>query len=531
MQNKRIFESVFGSTGKLGLKFSEFKQVLERTDFSDVDNKKLNDMLLWGDRSTLLNQNKSLMQALNIDVEDETLMPKIGSIIPAYTGLFDKGMEKSAKAIDLINAQVEYIKSSISSFENKFVSSLTGKEVGKEFKSDMLGIRGIAGETNITQELVDKVAQVFSTATSAPLKPSIDQFVESEEGKKLVSILEEIGANTGSSGTMRVINDVISKAVKTVANANIDVAINAADNTDLEEITGENVILGEDLDYVTQENGLSEMELMSSMDPFVRLGMFYQLALLQNDEFSDRVVPSSSGTGVNYNGMMAPGRMNAESLKILFGRRTKTDAIQDVLKKLDSISLEMLDLKWSGPDGDEARAALFTPAMQVVYVALLNYVIMKGLYAYLTKKTVLVAKGRAEQEEAAKKAVVKTPATMTKNERGRKIQEIYRSSKLKDLLDDDTIYIANRKGYDPDRVKVLKELVYYMFGNEKSDIESVKNWDVTKYPIDGNYDAIFAGMIKDIQREYSIRPIDGKVGPITKAWFSKEIPLALADML
>jgi hypothetical protein len=38
-------------------------------------------------------------------------------------------------------------------------------------------------------------------------------------------------------------------------------------------------------------------------------------------------------------------------------------------------------------------------------------------------------------------------------------------------------------------------------------------------------------MIKDIQRTYDVRPIDGKVGPITKQFFNEIVPVALVELL
>ena len=394
MDKKKIFENVFTQSGKLGMKFSDFRNVYERTDFSDVDKKKLNEIYLWGDDSTLLDQDKSLMQALNIDTEDKDLMTKISAAVPAYSTLFQGGMEKKAKGIDLVRAQIDYIKTAITSFESKFVSAITGKEEGEVFKSNILGIRGIAGEVNITQELVNKIAKVFSRATAAPLKPSIDEFVQSDEGKKLISLLEEIGANKGITGTERLINEMFSKTLKAIGNANIDVAMNAADNTDLEEITGKTAKLDDAPDYIATQNPMTEVELMMSMDPFVRLGVFYQLALQQDDEFMDRVMPAALGEGMNYNVMVQKGKMNDESIKILFGRGAKTTDVKDVLSSLDEVSMDIIALKWSGTEADEAKATLFIPAMQAVYVALLNFVVMKGLYAYLTKKAVIVTKAR-----------------------------------------------------------------------------------------------------------------------------------------
>jgi hypothetical protein len=289
------------------------------------------------------------------------------------------------------------------------------------------------------------------------LKPTIDEFVQSDEGKKLISLLEEIGANRGVSGTERLINEMFSKALKTLGTTNIDVAMNAADNTDLEEITDDTVVFDQDKDYITSQNPMSELELMSSMDPFVRLGMFYQLAIQQDDVFMDRVMP---GEGVNYSAMIQKGKMNDESLKILFGRGVKTEGVKDVLSSLDSISMDIISLKWEGSEAEEVKATLFIPAMQAVYIALLNFVVMKGLYAYLTKKTAIVAKAKAAEqvektrrEEAAKAA--RTPSMMEDSERGKKIAVLFRDPNLKAMLSDKTLYLPGKPGYDPNKVKAL----------------------------------------------------------------------------
>jgi len=537
MDKKRIFESVFLESGKLGIKFSDFKKVYERTDFSDVDKKKLNDIYLWGDDSTTFDQDKSLMQALNIDTEDKALMSKISAEVPAYSPFFQRSMEKKAKGIDLVRAQIDYIKTAITSFESKFVSAITGKEEGEVFKSDILGIRGIAGEVNVTQELVNKVAKVFSRATAAPLKPSIDEFVQTDEGKKLIALLEEIGANKGVSGTERLINEMFSKTLKALGNANIDVAMNAADNTDLEEITDKTVLLGEVPDYITSQDSVTEVELMMSMDPFVRLGVFYQLALQQDRAFMDRVMPAALGEGMNYNVMVQKGKMNDESIKILFGRGAKTGDVKDVLSGLDEVSMEIIELKWSGTEADEAKMTLFIPAMQAVYVALLNFVVMKGLYAYLTKKAVIVTKAKAAEEvERAKRVeTLKKPSTMQDAERGKVISKIFNSEPLQKLMNDNVIYRVGKTG-DEAGIKALKELVYYSFGGPQSPFASIKNWDISKNPLDGKYDEYFANIIKEIQTKYKIEPLrggqgDGKIGPITKEFFSLVIPREVTKLI
>ena len=540
MDKKRIFERVFLESGSLSLKFSEFKEVYERTDFSDVDKKKLNDIFLWGDESSLFDKDKSLMQALNIDTEDDALLTKISAAVPAYAPFFQGGMEKKARGIDLVKAQIDYIKTAITSFESKFVSAITGKEEGETFTSDILGIRGIAGEVNITQELINKISQVFSRATAAPLKPSIDEFVQTDEGKKLVSLLEEIGANKGVAGTERLINEIFSKTIKSLGSTNIDVATNAADNTDLEEITSKTASIEQPLDYVAAQNQMTEIELMSSMDPFVRLGIFYQLALQQDKAFMDRVMPAALGEGMNYNAMTQKGKMNDESIKILFGRGAKTGEVKDVLSNLDAVSMDVIDLKWNGPEAEEAKATLFIPAMQAVYVALLNFVVMKGLYAYLTKKTVIVTKTKAAEEvERLKKAeaakIGRKPSMMEDAERGKIISKIFNSEPLQKLLNNNTIYRLGKPG-DEDSIKALKELVYYSFGGPQSKFANIKNWDTTKNPLDGKYDEYFANIIKEIQTAYKIAPLrngqgDAKVGPNTKEFFMLVVPREVTKLI
>jgi hypothetical protein len=541
MRNKRIFESVFLGSGKLGIKFSDFKHVYERTDFSDVDKRNLNDIYLWGDDSSTFDQDKSLMQALNIDTEDKALMSKISAKVPAYSPLFQGNMEMKAKGIDLVKAQVDYIKTAITSFENNFVSAITGKEQGESFKSNILGIRGISGEVNITQELINKVTNVFSRATAPPLKPSIDEFVQSDEGKNLISLLEEIGANKGVKGTERLINEVFSKTLKTLSGAKMDVAMNAADSSELKEITNRTLILSDSQDYVSTQNPISELELMMSMDPFVRLGMFYQLVLQQDESFMDRVMPAASGDGMNYNVMLQRGKMNEESIKILFGRSAKTSGVSGILSNIDDVSMDIVALKWSGAEDDETKAALFIPALQAIYIALLNFVIMKGLYAYLTKKAVIVKKEKqAEEVERTKRAeaskALRTPSMMEDSERGKKIATLFRDPNIKSILGDKIIYIPGKPGYDPNKVKAIKELVYYTFGGKESGIDSVKKWDISKNPLDGTYDKFFSDIIRDIQTKYKIPPLrngigDGKIGPITKDFLQKVMPIAIAELV
>jgi hypothetical protein len=203
--------------------------------------------------------------------------------------------------------------------------------------------------------------------------------------------------------------------------------------------------------------------------------------------------------------------------------------------------MDIISLKWEGPESEEVKATLFIPAMQAVYVALLNFVVMKGLYAYLTKKTAIVAKTKAAEqvektrrEEAAKAA--RTPSMMEDSERGKKIAVLFRDPNLKAMLSDDTLYLPGKAGYDPNKVKALKELVYYTFGGKQTGIDSVKNWDISKNPLDGNYDQFFSNIIRDIQTKYGVPPLrngvgDGKIGPITKEFLQKVMPIAISELV
>jgi hypothetical protein len=107
---------------------------------------------------------------------------------------------------------------------------------------------------------------------------------------------------------------------------------------------------------------------------------------------------------------------------------------------------------------------------------------------------------------------------------------------MKELFNDNIIYTVGKTNMDPDRVKALKELVYYALGGKESPITSVKNWDIAKNPLDGNYDKFFAEIIREIQTFFEIPPLrsgvgDAKVGPNTKAVFKQQAPIAVTELL
>jgi hypothetical protein len=78
--------------------------------------------------------------------------------------------------------------------------------------------------------------------------------------------------------------------------------------------------------------------------------------------------------------------------------------------------------------------------------------------------------------------------------------------------------------------------VYYTFGGKQTGIDSVKNWDISKNPLDGNYDQFFSNIIRDIQTKYGVPPLrngvgDGKIGPITKEFLQKVMPIAISELV
>lgn len=538
----RIFEAVFNSGSKIAPSFSDFKKIYERTDFSNVDKTKLSDIYLWGDDSSFFDKDKSLMQALNIDTEDERLMNRIGSQIPTYAAYFSPQAAKKTRSIDLLNAQVELIKVKISQFEKELLSSLTGKEEGEEYEAVIPGLRITAGDSSLSQKLVNGIVKSFSRSFTeegkSSLKPSIDAFVSGKEGKDLIKLLQQLGVR-GSSD--RVIDALVKAPLKKIAEQDLKAPMASADGTKLEEINSTTARFEPGMDYLSTTKELTEIDLLMSNDPFVRLGMFYQLCIQQQVNFFDQITPQNSRAVVNYSEMLQTSNMMEESIRILFGRKADLSSVKGMLISMGEASKNVVDEKWLSTEMDDLRAALFVPAMQAIYVAMLNFVLMKALYTFLTKRGEIVAINTRqetetrEREAAAKEASMK-PWTMPDEERAKMISRILNSDKMKELFNDNIIYVAGKKNLDPERVKALKELVYYALGGKESPITSIKNWDISKNPLDGNYDNFFAEIIREIQTVFEIPPLrsgvgDAKVGPNTKAVFKQQAPIAVTELL
>ncbi len=533
----RIFEAVFNNGSKIAPSFSDFKKIYERTDFSNVDKTKLSDIYLWGDDSSFFDKDKSLMQALNIDTEDERLMSKMGSQIPTYAAYFSPQAAKKTKSIDLLNAQVELIKVKISQFEKELLSSFTGKEEGEEYEAAIPGLRITTGDSSLSQKLVNGIVKSFSRSFTeegkSPLKPSIDAFVSGKEGKDLIKLLQQLGVR-GSSD--RVIDALVKAPLKKIAEQDLKAPMASADNTKLEEINSTTARFEPGMDYMSSTEELNEMDLLLSNDPFVRLGMFYQLCIQQQVNFFDQITPENSRAVVNYSEMLQTGNMMEESIRILFGRKADLSSVKGMLISMGEASKNVVDEKWSSTEMDDLRTALFVPAMQAIYVAMLNFVVMKALYTFLTKRGEIVAASARQETEARTKSSEPTvPSMMVDDKRGKMISRIFNSEPLKKLLDDNIIYREGKPG-DEQSIKALKELVYYSFGGPQSPFASIKNWDTTKNPLNGTYDRHFAEIIREIQTAYKIPPIrggkgDGKVGPNTKEFFSLVIPREVTKLI
>jgi hypothetical protein len=533
MDRKKIFEHVFTGASKAAVKFSEFKSLVERSDFSDIEeeNLRLKSMPLTGE--------DSLMSALNIKTDARTVA-EVVTAIPAFSPFFSPKEQGRAKAMDLMRAEIELMKKTISNFERSLTSGITGKETAEEYTSTIPNIDRIAGAANVTQRMVNSIVKTFtrSIAGSGPSK-TIDDFVESSEGKALIKLLKGMKVDTPTS---RIIDSVLGPVLTKMQTQDFGRVMDGLDSVDIPEITSRNIELGTVTDYLSNTEEMTELEMAASMNPYTRFGLFFQLCLLQQPDFISKVTTDVKGTKLNYPDFVSGGKPFEESLRTLFGRNADLAALDPFMASLNELSLSMIDSTWNTEEFDRIKTALFVPAMQVFYVALMNFVLANALYLFLTKKGDIVTKARSAEaeklrkEEEAKKAASSTPWTMGDADRGKKIAALFRSAPLKAMISDNVIYVPGKSGYDPDKVKALKELVYYMFGGKESGIPSVKAWDVSKNPLDGNYDQFFSNIIKDIQTKYEIPPLrngqgDGKVGPVTKKFFAKTTPLAISDLV
>ena len=541
MNNNRLFEHVLGNSKQLGIKFSDFKLMLERNDFSDLDkkNQKLKTMPLNGD--------ESLLYALNIDVDDADVLQEISSVIPAFSSLFLGEQSNRVKAIDLFNAQIEAVKKLITNFESTFTASISGKEDTEQYTPSIPGIDEITGNVNLTNKVINKAAAVFTTSiVGSDGSSSVDAFVSGDAGKGLVKLLNGLRVDTD---VVKFIDTTFNPLVNKLQSQNIDFVVTSLDQTKMPEINSENIDTTIINDYLSGRSDMSELEMADSMDPFVRLGLFYQLCLVQQPEFISKITSDIRGTKLSYPDFTTDGKSFEQSLRTLFGRDIDLTALDPYMPQLNELSTVLINSSWNAPAAEDIKKMLFIPAMQVFYVSLMNFVLAKALYKFLTKRTEIIVKAKQEQEEELKrvqaeqeKSRILIPSMMDDKARGNKIKEIFKNPALQALLKDNTIYIPGRAGYDPERVKALKELVYYAFGGkdtvpgEGPSIPSVVNWDITKNPLDGNYDQFFSNIIRDIQTKFSIRPIragkgDGKVGPNTKQFFAMNIPNAIVELI
>jgi hypothetical protein len=530
MDKKMIFERVFPDANRLGIRFNEFRSILERNDFSDIEgrNLRLKNMPLVGEQS--------LLSALNVDVEDPETVAEVSSILPAFTIFFSQPGTKSS-AIDLLKAQVEAVKKMVTNFQTSLMSGITGKEEASEYSSTIPGIDKMIGEDNLTTGFINKVIKTFTgSIAGSGGSMNINEFATSEDGKKLISLLRGLRVD---APIPRLIDSIFSPVLSKLETQDLRSVMNSLDEVSMPEITADNIEMREVNDYLSSRSEVSELEMAESMDPYMRLGLFYQLCLLQQENFIANVTSDTKGTKLNYPDFIKNGAPFTESMRTLFGRNADLSALDPFIGALNELSLYMMDNIWNSPKSDRTKTTLFVPAMQVFYASLMNFVLANALYSFLTKKSNIVMSAKQAEIEKAKaeaQKLTKVPSTMSDEERGKMITKIFRSAPLQGLLNDKTIYIPGKAGYDPDKVKALKELVYYSFGGKQSKFDKIKNWDISKNPLDGNYDQFFSDLIKDLQTEYSIRPIragkgDGKVGPNTKSFFKEQIPDAVVELI
>lgn len=518
----RIFEAIFKDGKNIAPSFSEFTKIYERTDFSNVDKKRLNDIYLWGDDSSLFDKDKSLMQALNINTEDVELMSEIGSHIPTYSAYFTPDAAKKTKSIDLLNAQVELIKIKINQFENELMSKLTGTEEAQEYEPLVTGLRIAPEESGLAQELVNGMMKVFSIAFTepgkSPMKPSINAFVASEQGKKLIKLLQQLGVRLPSN---KVIDSLLSTPLKRIAEQDLKVPMTSADNTELDEINAETVSFTVDMNYMSTNQDVSELELMSSMDPFVRLGMFYQLCIQQQKEFSDQIMPQSIGKGVNFSDMIESGNTMEESIKVLFGRKADFSAVKELISSIESASDQVVKAKWSDVGMEELRTALFVPAMQVVYVSMLNFVIMKAMYKFLTKRDEIVVAASKQDAERAKvnqtiSGLIIPDFSDPKVKQDKPLRYKTALAAIKYLRgqgffdDNNKLYYQKGKEMNPEAITALKILVASL-----PQIQFSEKIPLNPQDIDGTWTPEIKNAVMQLQKTAGIK-VDGIIGPDTR---------------
>lgn len=543
MDKRILFEKLSQRAENVGVKFDEFKHLLEGEfeDIDDVNSISLGEMPLVGEYS--------LLNSLNIDVEDlrdtdrggtQALISRISSIIPSFGMFFAPPNQMRMKAIDLFKAEVEGMKKLLSNFQSSLVTGITGEEVASTYRATIPGTESLLGGQTLTSAFITKAINTFTRSVAGGGSGmTIEEFAASEEGLRLISTLKGLGMEMDVSrfvdlvfSRMNLISDLEDKDFSSTAMAEMD-------DIGLEEIEYDNINTRITNDYVSGTPYKKLDDIQEVMDPFTRIGMFFQLCLLQNPEMLDRMdISDSAAEKLSHPEFMRSKKPFEESLRLIFGRSADLSSMDAFMPRLDELSMEMMDATWNNNEAKKVKKLLFVPAMQAFYIAFTNFVLAKAMYTFLTKKEARVAAKRKEAEKRAEEAKIKTekPSSMSNVDRSAKISKIFNSEPLQNLLRSNYIYRVGKPGGDEQGIKALKELVYYALGGSDSKIQSVKNWDITKNPIDGKYDEFFANIIRDIQTEYAIPPLrngigDGKVGPNTKQAFKEDIPLLVTSLL
>lgn len=562
MDKRKLFEKVSSKTPNLGIKFNDFKAILE--DFEDIMDDRpsgiyLEEMPLVGEYS--------LLQALNVDVEDlrdtdrdgtQALIAKIQASIPMLGMFFAPSNQNRMKAIDLFKGEVEALKKLLSNLESTLISSITGEEAPVAYKATIPGSEAILSGQTVTQSFITSAIKTFAKPITGDLDPSqmnqnelqslVDGYVLSQEGLELISKLKGLGMDRNVTSFVDTIFSSMG-IISGLEEGNFSGSVMSRfDDIDFEEIDFDTINTRQVNDYVSGMPFKELNDLEMTMDPFVRMGMFYQLCLLQNAEVMDRIEVVLGTDKLSHNEFIRSKEPFKESLTMLFNITNPSDLgqLEMFLPRLNDLSLQMMNVIWNNNDAKKTKRILFIPMMQAFYIAFANFILGEALYKFLTARTSKAKTRRdaatAAAADIAKKAEeerIKTsalPSTMSDVDRGRKIISILKNPKLKELFSDNVIYTTNAKNLDPEKVKALKELVYYLFGGNQSPIISAKTWDITKYPIDGNYDTYFSNIIKEIQTVGSIPPLrggqgDAKVGPNTKAELKQIASDAIEELL
>lgn len=552
MDKRILIENVSSNGKKLGVKFSEFKSILEGSgEFNDIDIKTkrlLGYMPMTGEYG--------LLCSLGIDAEDpkepETadLIMQMGTINKPFSLYFTTSNIRTGKAIDLFRGEIEFMRKKLSDLQSRLIAGISAKEIKPEEGRPTLQMsQRLLGKEYTKQNLpgtfLNKAITTFTGFLTGPGSQamSFDDFVVSERGQRLIGQLNGLGMSMDVSKFMDIVFSDMDLVEFMRSTDFGSTSMAEMDDIGLSEIQDVNDLDLEVVnDYISGTPYASIEDIEDVMDPYTRIGIFFQLCMLQNPGVIERLGDISSKTDrMSYPEFVSKNKPFETSLRLLFGRDADMSELEEFIEELNSLSMEMINVLWNDNDAKMVKKALFIPVMQAFYVAFMNFTLGRALYEFLTKKKGSVEKERsaaaaAVAAAAAEKTKTLKPADMPNAERAKVISRIFNSAPLQKLLRDNFIYRVGKKGYDEAGVKALKELVYYALGGSTSKVESVKNWDITRNPLDGNYDEHFANIIRDIQTAAEIQPIrkgqgDGKVGPNTKEWFMTRIPNQITKMV